>query len=59
MLVEEVTKFLKKVPPFQCLDVPTLKDITDNVTMEFYPKGTVQRRGLPSPEHLQSSRRIK
>jgi signal-transduction protein with cAMP-binding, CBS, and nucleotidyltransferase domain len=52
MLVEEVSEFLKKSPAFQFLDVPTLKDITDDVTMEFYPKGTVQRRGVPAPEHL-------
>jgi hypothetical protein len=39
MLVEEATEFLKKGPSFQFLDVPALKDITDDVTMEFLSKG--------------------
>ncbi len=39
-VIEEVIDFLRKVPPFQFLDEETLKNITKEVSMEFYPKGT-------------------
>ena len=53
MLIEEVIEFLGKIPPFQFLDDDTLKAITGDVNMEFYPKGTViQYQGGPAPENL-------
>ncbi|MCX7913133.1 MAG: DUF294 nucleotidyltransferase-like domain-containing protein [Thermodesulfovibrionales bacterium] len=39
-ILEEVISFLKKVPPFQFLDDETLSSITEDVSMDFYPKGT-------------------
>jgi hypothetical protein len=51
MLVEEAIKFLEKVSPLQFLDFPSLKDITADITIEFYPKGAIQCRGVPAPEH--------
>lgn len=53
MLIEEVIEFLRKIPPFQFLDDPTLKNITSGISMEFYPKGSViQYQGGPAPEYL-------
>ncbi len=39
-ILEEVIGFIKKVPPFQFLDEDTLRKITEDVSMDFYPKGT-------------------
>ncbi len=53
MLIEEVIEFLKKIPPFQFLDDTTLKNITRDLSMEFYPKGsTIQYQGGPTPNYL-------
>jgi CBS domain-containing protein len=41
MIQNEVIQFLKKVPPFQFLDEPVLAMVVKNMSMEFYPKGTV------------------
>lgn len=41
MIQNEVIQFLKKVPPFQFLDEPVLMTVVKNLSMEFYPKGTV------------------
>ncbi len=51
MLIEEVINFVKRIPPFQFLDEVTLTDISREVLMEFYPKGTIilyQGGRLPS-----------
>jgi CBS domain-containing protein len=50
MLLEEVTLFLKKYPPFQFLDDSLLKTIAGDLSLEFYPKGTVilKQFGPPS-----------
>jgi len=41
MLLEEIIRFLKKSPPFQFLKEEELQNIAKNLTMEFYPKGTL------------------
>lgn len=50
MIIEDVIQFLQKVPPFQFLDEMTLKDVSKDISMEFYPKDTVILRqdGLAS-----------
>ena len=50
MLLDEVIQFLKRFPPFQFLDEIQLKDIAQNLSMEFYPQGTVilKQFGPPS-----------
>jgi CBS domain-containing protein len=50
MIIEDVISFLKNVPPFQFLDDVTLNDVVNNLSMEFYPKGTVilKQDGPPS-----------
>lgn len=53
MIVEEAINFIKKIPPFQFLDDETLKDITKDISMEFYPKGTtILYQGAPAPKYL-------
>ncbi len=41
MMIEEVTEFLGKVPPFQLLDTQQLTAVAHGVSMEFYQKGTL------------------
>ncbi len=41
MIAEDITNFLKNIPPFQYLGEPDLKAVAENLTIEFYPKGTV------------------
>ncbi|OGW36068.1 MAG: hypothetical protein A2010_12995 [Nitrospirae bacterium GWD2_57_9] len=41
MIQDEILQFLKKVPPFQFLDDQVLTMVVKNLSMEFYPKGTV------------------
>lgn len=50
MIVEEVINFLKREPPFQSLDAPTLKSVANGLSIEFYPKDTVilKQDGPPS-----------
>lgn len=50
MLLEEVTLFLKKFPPFQFLDDSLLKTVAGNLSLEFFPKDTVilKQFGPPS-----------
>jgi CBS domain-containing protein len=50
MILEEVTNFLKKEPPFQFLDESALKSVANSLSMEFYPKDTVilKQDGPPS-----------
>jgi len=50
MIISEVTEFLSSVPPFQFLDSSSIKNIAENVSMEYYPKGThiLQQDGPPS-----------
>lgn len=50
MILDEVIQFLKRFPPFQFLDEIQLKDIAQNLSMEFYPQGTVilKQFGPPS-----------
>lgn len=53
MIIEEVIEFLRKIPPFQFLDEPTLKNLTGDISMEFYPKGAVvQFQGGPAPKFI-------
>ncbi len=53
MLIEEVIDFVKRIPPFQFLEEVTLTDISREVLMEFYPKGTIiLYQGGPPPEYL-------
>jgi CBS domain-containing protein len=50
VIVDDAVAFLKKAPPFQFLDDTTLRKIATNLSMEFYPKGTIILRqdGAPS-----------
>ncbi|MBI5640536.1 MAG: cyclic nucleotide-binding/CBS domain-containing protein [Nitrospirae bacterium] len=50
MQKDEVTGFLKNIPPFQFLDDVTIADIAGGITSETYPKGSVilQQDGPPS-----------
>jgi CBS domain-containing protein len=50
MIIEDIIHFLEKVPPFQFLDETTLKEVSKNVSLEFYPKESVilKQDGLPS-----------
>lgn len=41
MIQNDVMDFLKKVPPFQFLDDSALQMVVKNLSMEFYPKGTI------------------
>jgi CBS domain-containing protein len=41
MIQNEVIQFLKKVPPFQFLDDASLSMVVKNLSMDFYPKGSV------------------
>lgn len=53
MIIEDVIDFMRKVPPFQFLEDSALRDITAEISMEFYPKGTtIQYQGGPAPEYL-------
>jgi CBS domain-containing protein len=53
MMHEEIIEFLSKVPPFQFLDSTTLKSIAQNVSMDYYPKGTViMKQNEPASEYL-------
>jgi CBS domain-containing protein len=53
MIIEEVIRFLKKSPPFQFLSEEDLQWIATNLTMEFYPKGTlILRQGEKNVEAL-------
>ncbi len=53
MISEEVTEFLKKIPPFQFFDEASLSNVTSNISMDFYPKGsTIQYQGGPASEYL-------
>jgi CBS domain-containing protein len=50
MIIEDITKFLEKIPPFQFLDTASLQDAVKGLSMEFYPKNTVilKQDGPPS-----------
>ena len=50
MILEDVTTFLTKEPPFQSLDEAALKSIANSLSMEYYPKDTVilKQDGPPS-----------
>jgi CBS domain-containing protein len=50
IILEEIVAFLRKVPPFQFLDDTDLETVARNLSLEFYPKGTVVLRqdGPPS-----------
>jgi len=50
IIYEEVLAFLKKIPPFQFLDDPTLEMVVGNLSMDFYPRDTVilKQYGPPS-----------
>lgn len=54
MLIDEAVRFLAQIPPFQFLEASLLRELAHNLTMEFYPKGTVilQQDG-PVGDHLQ------
>lgn len=53
MIHEEIMEFLSKVPPFQFIDEAALKSIAQNVSMDYYPKGTViMKQNDPASELL-------
>jgi CBS domain-containing protein len=41
MLIEDVISFLKGIPPFQFLEEADLRKAAGDMSMEFYPQGTV------------------
>jgi CBS domain-containing protein len=41
MLVDDAVRFLSQVPPFQFLEGSVLRDVARQLTLEFYPKGSV------------------
>lgn len=41
MMVEDAIRFLSKIPPFQFLEASLLRQVSESLSMEFYPKGTV------------------
>ncbi|MGO9612855.1 MAG: cyclic nucleotide-binding domain-containing protein, partial [Dissulfurispiraceae bacterium] len=51
--LEDVLKFIKRVPPFQFLDDETLSAIADSLSVESYQKGTyIMKQGEPASEYL-------
>ncbi len=53
LITEDVIDFLKSVPPFQFLDEGSLRRISENISMEFYPKGTtILHQDGPPSEYL-------
>ncbi len=53
MLYNEIIEFLGKVPPFQFIDEEALIIISQNVSMDYYPKGTViMKQNDPASEYL-------
>lgn len=58
MNIDDVTEFLRNVPPFQELDESTLRNIAGTVSMEFYPKGsTILQQEGPASEYLRIVRK--
>jgi CBS domain-containing protein len=54
MIQEDVIRFLKGTPPFQFLEEKDLRRIGANLTMKYYPKGTViLRQDAPPSQYLQ------
>ena len=41
MLIDDAVRFLSQIPPFQFLEGPLLRELSQGLTMEFYPKGSV------------------
>src|ERR1039458_3261834 len=41
MLIKDAVRFLSQIPPFQFLEGPLLRKVSQSLTMEFYPKGSV------------------
>ena len=58
MLIDEAVRFLSRIPPFQFLEEPLLRELVQSLTMTFHPKGAVilQQDG-PVSEHLQIIRK--
>jgi len=53
MITEESITFLKNTPPFQFLNEAVLKDIADNLSLEFFPKNSmILTQGGPPSESL-------
>ncbi|MGE5239045.1 MAG: DUF294 nucleotidyltransferase-like domain-containing protein [Chloroflexota bacterium] len=49
--IDEVVRFLKRVPPFQFLDDSTLESVADGLTATSYPKGTTILRQDGTASH--------
>ena len=53
VIQEEIIEFLGKVPPFQFLEEAALKSISQNVSMDYYPKGMViMKQNEPASAYL-------
>ncbi|HEY6010855.1 MAG TPA: CBS domain-containing protein, partial [Nitrospirota bacterium] len=53
MLSQETISFLTQTPPFSLLDDALLADISRDMELTFYPRGTtILRQNGPSAEHL-------
>lgn len=53
MAIEDIIQFFSGIPPFQFLNEKELRTIAENVSMEFYPRGTViLRQNDPASDAL-------
>jgi CBS domain-containing protein len=54
LVVEDVVEFLRKVPPFQFLEDPQMRELAGCVALEYYPTGAVilAQEGPPSENLL-------
>ncbi len=53
MLKEETIGFIRKIPPFDKLSVVELEDITEDIVLEYYPKGIkILTQDGPPSEYL-------
>src|SRR5512139_25611 len=52
--VEDIARFIKRVPPFQFLDDGTLSEIASGIVLRYYPKGSmILSQGGPASGFLQ------
>ncbi|HXX57415.1 MAG TPA: DUF294 nucleotidyltransferase-like domain-containing protein [Thermodesulfovibrionales bacterium] len=53
ILSEDITEFLRNIPPFHDLDEATLRNISVGISTEFYPKGSlILRQDGPASDYL-------
>jgi CBS domain-containing protein len=53
MITRETATYLKRTPPFSCLDNAVLTSMVKDMSLVFYPRGqTIFRQNGPAAEHL-------